>query len=76
MAANSRQNGPPHDPIAELEHELIRAFVAGAGYDLNQLLTRSDPDATKLLASASRYASDKLGEIEARWRYLRALHGE
>lgn len=76
MAANSRRDSPAHDPIAELEHELIRAFVAGAGYDLHELLTRSDPDATRLLASASRYASDKLGEIEARWRYLRALHGD
>ena len=67
---------PGHEPLAELEHQLISAYVAGAGHDLRELLARSDEDAKRLLAEASRYASAKLSEIEARSHYLHHLHGE
>ena len=67
---------PIHEPLAELEHQLISAYVAGAGHDLRELLARSDEDAKRLLAEASRYASAKLSEIEARSHYLHHLHGE
>jgi hypothetical protein len=65
-----------HEPLAELERHLISAYVAGAGHDLHTLLTRSDDDARRLLAEASRYASARLCEIEARSQYLHHLHGE
>ena len=65
-----------HEPLAELEHQLISAYVAGAGYDLHELQGRSDEKARRLLADASSYASAKLGEIEARSHYLHQLHGE
>jgi hypothetical protein len=64
-----------HEPLAELERHLISAYVAGAGHDLSSLLTRTDEDARRLLAEASRYASAKLCEIEARSKYLHHLHG-
>lgn len=67
---------PLHEPLAELERELIRAFVAGAGHDLDELRSRTDEEARRLLAEASRYASAKLAEIEARSHYLHRLHGE
>jgi hypothetical protein len=67
---------PLHEPLAELERELISAYVAGAGHDLQELLTRTDDDAKRLLAEASRYASAKLSEIESRSHYLHRLHGE
>jgi hypothetical protein len=67
---------PLHEPLAELEHQLISAYVAGAGHDLQALLARSDEEAKRLLAEASRYASAKLSEIEARSHYLHHLHGE
>ena len=67
---------PLHEPLAELEQHLISAYVAGAGHDIQDLLARSDEDAKRLLAEASRYASAKLGEIEARSHYLHHLHGE
>jgi hypothetical protein len=55
---------------------LISAYVAGAGHDLDALLARTDEDAKRLLAEASRYASAKMSEVEARSHYLHELHGE
>ena len=48
---------PLEEPLAELERQLISAYVAGAGQDLETLLARDDEDARKLLAEASLYAS-------------------
>jgi hypothetical protein len=67
---------PIHEPLADLERHLISAYVAGAGHDLQALLARTDDDARRLLSEASRYASAKLCEIEARSHYLHQLHGE
>ena len=67
---------PIREPLAELERQLINAYVAGAGEDLHTLITRNDEAARKLLAAASRYASERLSEIEARSHYVRKLHGE
>jgi hypothetical protein len=64
------------EPLAELERHLIAAYLAGSGQDLHNLRTRTDDAARNLLAEASRHASTKLSEIEARFRYLHALHGE
>ncbi len=71
-----QEKQPVHDPLAELEHHLISAYLAGTGHDLHSLLARTDDEARRLLAEASRYASAKLSEIEARWQYLHKLHGE
>jgi hypothetical protein len=49
---------------AELERQLIGAYLAGAGHDFHTLATRDDAGARKLLADASRYASEKLSGIE------------
>lgn len=62
-------------PLAEVEHHLMAAYVAGAGHTLEDLRTRTDPAARALLAEASRYASGRLSEIEARSRYVHELHG-
>jgi len=67
---------PLHEPLAELEHQLITAYVAGAGHTLEELLTRHDAAARRLLAEASSYASTRLSEIEARSHYLHQLHGQ
>jgi hypothetical protein len=77
MATNPEKQAPLRDPFAEIEQHLIRAYVAGAGRDLDELMAHSqDEDARRLLAEASRYASAKLSEIEARSHYLHELHGE
>jgi hypothetical protein len=64
------------EPLAELERQLMRAYAAGAGHELSALLARDDEEARQLLAEASRYASVKLSEVEARSHFVRALHGE
>ena len=66
---------PIEEPLAELERHLIAAYLAGAGQDLHDLRTRTDDAARNLLAEASRYASARLSEIEARFQYLQTLHG-
>ena len=67
---------PLHDPLAELERQLITAYVAGAGHDIDDLLRRNDPEALRILAEASRYVSTRLSEVQARSQYLRRLHGD
>jgi hypothetical protein len=64
------------EPLAQLERQLINAYLAGAGEEISALLARDDAEARHLLAEASRYASVKLSEVEARSHFVRALHGE
>jgi hypothetical protein len=73
MTTNQTDRPPLEEPLAALERELIGAYLAGAGQDLHTLLMRDDEDARALLAAASRYATEKLAEIEARSHYLRNL---
>jgi hypothetical protein len=71
------ENTPPlRDLLGELEQHLMSAYVAGAGHDLVELLARTDDAAKRLLVEASRYASAKLSEVEARSQYLHHLHGD
>ena len=76
MTMNDREGPPIEQPFAELERQLISAFVAGTGHDLQDLLARRDEAARKILAEASRYASERLSEVEARSHYVHNLHGE
>ena len=76
MTTNEIREVPVEEPLAEIERHLIAAYVAGAGHDLHDLLKRPDADARRLLADASRYASETLSEIEARSHYLHSLRGE
>lgn len=76
MMTNDENTRRLNDPSAELERHLISAYVAGAGHNLDELLARTDDDARRLLAEASRHASATLSEIDARSHYLRTLHGE
>lgn len=64
------------DQLARLEKELIHAYLAGAGYDYDTLMSRDDDTSRELIAMATRYASEKLTEVELRSHYVRALHGE
>lgn len=72
----NEDTAPLHEPLAGLEYQLISAYLAGAGHHLHDLLARTDEDAKRLLAEASRYASAKLSEIEARSHYVHQLHGQ
>ena len=75
-SVNGTDTTPVEQPLAELERQLIGAYLAGAGQNFHALLMRDDAGARTLLADASRYASEKLSEIEARSKYVRTLHGE
>jgi hypothetical protein len=75
MKPDNLEQPPMEEPLAELERQLIHAYVTGAGHDFRELMGRNDAVARKLLADASLYASDRLSEIEARAHYIRKLHG-
>jgi hypothetical protein len=67
---------PMHEPLAQLERELVGAYVAGTGHDLQVLRLRNDAEARAILTQASLYASTRLSEVEARLHYLQALRGQ
>ena len=75
MRSDNIEQPPVEEPLAELERQLLHAYLAGAGYDFHDLITRDDGDARRLLADASLYASERLSEIEARAHYLNKLRG-
>ena len=67
---------PLHEPLAELERELLAAYVAGTGYNVDTLRAREDTEARDILTRASTYASARLSEVEARLHYIRSLRGQ
>lgn len=75
MTRGDIDTAPLEVPLAELERHLMAAYVAGVGQDLDALRRRTDDAAHALLAEASRYASCRLSEIEARSHYVQALRG-
>ena len=64
------------EPLAELERELITAYVAGTGQDVATLRSRNDDEARRVLAEASLYATARMSQVEARLHYLRSLRGD
>lgn len=76
MTPNDTTTVPMEEPLAELERQLIEAYVAAAGHDLAALLARDDEEARMLLTEASTYAASRLTEVESRAHYVRKLHGE
>ena len=75
MMPKDSEMRPIEEPLAELERQLIAAYLAGMGEDYRGLMARDDDAARKILAEASLYASERLCEIESRSHYLRKLHG-
>ena len=75
MRPNNVEHPPLEEPLAVLERHLIDAYLAGAGQDFHDLMTRDDEEARHLLAEASLYASERLSEIESRAHWLKKLHG-
>jgi len=75
MKPNNLEQPALEEPLARLERQLISAYLAGAGQNVHDLMTRDDDAARQLLAEASLYASERLSEIEARAHFLKKLHG-
>ena len=76
MTTSNLDRPPLEEPLAALERDLITAYVAGAGQDLQSLLAQDDEPSRTLLAAASQYATARLAEVETRSHYLRSLRGE
>ena len=57
MTIRDKDIPPVDEPLAEIERQLIGAYLAGGGHDLHELLMRDDDDARRLLSEAGRYAS-------------------
>ncbi len=76
MSTDPAERPPLEEPLAQMERELIRAYLAGAGQDRDALVARDDEGARRLLAEASRHAAGTLAQVEARLHYLRHLRGE
>ena len=76
MTTSNLDRPPLEEPLAQLERELITAYVVGAGQDLQRLVTQDDDKSRMLLAAASQYATARLAEVETRSHYLRSLRGE
>lgn len=76
MTADQESREPIEEPLAQLERELMTAYVAGAGEHIETLAVRDDDAARRLLTAASLYASSRLTEVESRLHYLRSLRGE
>jgi hypothetical protein len=76
MATNQQLGNPIEEPLARLERELMTAYIAGAGENIEELVARTDERARRLLSDASLYATSRLAEVETRSHYLRSLRGE
>ena len=76
MTPNPDPVDPLEEPLAQLERELMTAYIAGAGENIETLVSRTDEQARRLLADASMYATARLAEVESRLHYLRSLRGE
>jgi hypothetical protein len=74
--ANLLPERPLEEPLSELERQFINAYLSGAGADYHALVARTDDEARSLLRRAVQYASERLGEIEARSEYIHKLHGD
>ena len=76
MSSDYPDRPPIEEPLSELERQFITEYLREAGLDYHTLVTRSDPEARRLLAQAAQHASERLGEIEARSNYVHKLHGD
>lgn len=62
------------DPLARLERALIDQFLQERGCSLATVNAKPPAERQALMAQASRYAGDRLAEIDARAAYLHEIH--
>jgi hypothetical protein len=67
---------PAEDPEAKLERALIEEYLRERGHTLRDVDVLSEESRRDLLRGASTYAAGRLAEIEARARYVKAIHPE
>ncbi len=69
------RTGARDDFHAELERALMVTYLRAGGHTLGSARNLPPADREALLKAANSYAALKLTEIEARTRYLDAMHG-
>ena len=67
---------PIEDRNALLEKALIEEYLREKGYTLKELKKLSPETADTLRKEASRYASLKMEEVEARAHFIKELHDD
>lgn len=67
---------PMTDPEALIERSLIDEFLHAHGTSVGALHSLPEAQAEALLKEASRYASSRLMEVEARARFLQSIKGD
>jgi hypothetical protein len=74
MTEKTFDGTPMEEPLAQLEQQFIREYLAQLGLDYHTLILRHDDDARALLAKAALHASERLSEVESRSHYVNELH--
>ena len=64
------------DPEGQLERALIDEFLRARGFDSAALRALPEDEAKRVLSEASVYAGSKLAQVEARARFVHAIHSE
>lgn len=68
-------DAPAHDPHADMEQAFIREFLRDRGLLPEDLKTLPEAEARELMVEASKYASARLCEMEARAHFVEEIHG-
>lgn len=76
MEPMDMDRAPMTDPEALMERSLIDEFLQAHGTSLATLSSLPSDKADALLREASRYASTKLMEVEARARFVHSIKGD
>ena len=76
MTARDTDTRPMEDPEAQLEEALIDEFMRARGLDSSALHALPEEEAKRVLTEASVYAAARLAEIEARAKFVHAIHGQ
>ena len=66
---------PAGDPTTQLEEALIEEYLRACGHDRRSVHALPGDEARPLSAEASRQASTRLSEVEARAHYVHELQG-
>jgi hypothetical protein len=62
------------DPVAELERAFIDEFLERSGHTVASVRALPETEREQVMAAASRYASGRLAEVEARAHLVSDLH--
>jgi hypothetical protein len=62
-------------PQSALERKLINEYLQKKGYQIDDLYALPKEEAKQLLKEASKYASLKMAEVEARAKFRKSIRG-